>query len=510
MVVVCYVVDKVIRIMGFRQETQEYLRKKYDTKEKLEEFLELSSEKMIRAIKKEERGEANENVLARFNQNDRAKLILLGRWTENNRADDHDGKGIRLENFNKKSFNDFVRDTVDAAILEEILKELHLDEKFKVHLDEKLKDEKSLKDKKSLKDNGVHSPASFVEKSKYWYEQVIKLSRTDIDEIEKFKNWYKYQLDTYLPSDWITSFREEAARVNDLEWRKVLKAIGLKADEIQALEINDICDFGTLNLRSKEWRITKKDGNHVGKCHFWGNSNNNDRSPNGGDVGNNSPSPNSPPIVETPQDTTADSDWNEWQKMGLKEKDARDIINFRRWHKFYVAKKDKNDWATEFKSAHYERFVQRYVDPSKPDDYEPPGLWESWLKPSWWEVPKKDNLKTSMEKKEYLDMIQVAAEDGFVTKENRYRLRAYYDGRREKMDLIEDINEGSGDKSFQENRLNQIFKDEAEGDKKETSITLFFTRDYCQFFFLCFGGIFFTRILGWNINIFLYISSAGR
>jgi hypothetical protein len=453
-------VDKVIRIMGFRQETfQDYLNKECDTKEKLEEFLELSSEK-IRAIKKGDGGEKEEKEKdkPRFKQTDRAKLILLGRWTENNRADDDDGKGIRWENFNKKSFNDFVRDTVDTAILEEILKELHLDKsKFKVHLDEKLKDKKCLKDKKSLKDNGVHTPASFVEKSRYWYELVMKLSSTDIDEIVKFQNWYKYQLDTYLPSDWMASFREEAAQVNDLEWRKVLKAIGLKADAIQALEINDICDFGTLNHTSKNWRITKKDGDHdVGRCLLWGN---------------------------TPEDTTADSDWDGWKSLGLKEKDARNIINFRRWHNFYVAKKDKNDWAASFKSAHYERFVQRYVDPSKPDDYEPPGLWESWLKPSWWEVPKKDNLKTSMEKKEYLDMIQVAAEDGFVTKENRYRLRAYYDGRREKMDLIEDINEGSGDKSFQENRLNQIFKDEAEGDKKETSISFFFIRDYCQFFF---------------------------
>eukprot|EP00985_Skeletonema_marinoi_P015596 scaffold8093_cov174-Skeletonema_marinoi.AAC.7 len=447
--------------MGFRQETQDYLNKECPTKEKLEVFLELSSEE-IRAIKKGGEKDKEEKDKPRFKQTDRAKLILLGRWTENNRADDHDGKGIRWGNFKKKSFNDFVRDTVDTAILKEILKELHLDKsKFKVHLDEKLKD------KKSLKDNGVHTPASFVEKSRYWYEQVMKLSSTDIDEIVKFQNWYKYQLDTYLPSDWIASFREEAAQVSDLEWRKVLKAIGLKADAIQALEINDICDFGTLNHRSKNWRITKKDGDDdVGRCLLWGN--------------NNSPSPNSPTNVETPQDTTADSDWNEWKSLGLNMNDARNIINFRRWHNFYVAKKDKNDWAASFKSAHYERFVQRYVDPSKPDDYKPPSLWESWLKPSWWEIPKKDNLKTSMEKKEYLDMIQAAAEDGFVTKENRHRLRAYYDGRREKMDLIEDIHEGSGDKSFQENRLNQIFKDEAESDKKETSFSLFFVKDYLE------------------------------
>ena len=93
--------NKVIRIMGFRQETQDYLNKECPTKEKLEVFLELSSEE-IRAIKKGGEKDKEEKDKPRFKQTDRAKLILLGRWTENNRADDHDGKGIRWEIFKKK------------------------------------------------------------------------------------------------------------------------------------------------------------------------------------------------------------------------------------------------------------------------------------------------------------------------------------------------------------------------------------------------------------------------
>ena len=57
-----------------------------------------------------------------------------------------------------------------------------------------------------------------------------------------------------MPSDWILSFHKEASQVRELEWRKVLKAIGLRADAIQALEINDVCDFATLNHRSKKWK----------------------------------------------------------------------------------------------------------------------------------------------------------------------------------------------------------------------------------------------------------------
>jgi len=124
----------------------------------------------------------DEQVRAIFNQADRDKLILLGRWSENNRGHGQEGN---WEDFNKESFNAFVR-KVDDTILDEILEEL-----------------------------------------------------------------------TYLPSDWIVSFRKEAEQVKELEWRKVLRAIGLKADAIQSLEINDVCDFATLNYTSKKWKISE-------------------------------------------------------------------------------------------------------------------------------------------------------------------------------------------------------------------------------------------------------------
>eukprot|EP00984_Skeletonema_dohrnii_P004398 scaffold1565_cov144-Skeletonema_dohrnii-CCMP3373.AAC.9 len=429
-------VDKVIRILGLLPATKVYLKKEYPTQQQFEEFLQLSSEE-VRAttmaeegdkVDKEEDGgdtykKGKKGLRARFNQADRAKLILIGRWTERNL--NVDGHEIQWEDFNKKSFNEFVRKEVDDIILDEILDEMKLSKEVK----------------ETLKDNGVHTPAGFVEKSKYLYEHEIKLSSRHISEIEKVKRWYKYQLDTYLPSDWIMAFREEATQVNDLEWRKVLKAIGIKADAIQALEINDISDFASLIYTSEKWRI------------------------NGPRESNDWSMP----------------EWNEWQQLGLKESDARNIISFRHWHKLYVAgMKDKKDWTAEFNTAHYKRFVQRYIDPNKLD--EEPGRFKSAWKPSWW--TKNDNsLKTSKEKKDYLDMLERAAEDGAVTEEVRYRIRQHFDGRREKMDLIQEINEGSGDKSFQEERLNQIFKDEAEDQKGNEEASLFFTKQYCQFVF---------------------------
>jgi len=423
-------VDKVIRILGLLPATKVYLKKEYPTQQQFEEFLQLSSEE-VRAttmaeegdkVDEEEDGEETDKkgkkgLRTRFNQADRAKLILLRRWTENNRAH---GQKVKWEDFNRESFDIFVREEVPESILLEVLKELNLSKKAKV-----------------LKDNGVHTPASFVEKSKYWYEHEIELCSTDMDEIEKFKKWYKYQLDDYLPSDWIMAFRNDRKRTKVFEWRKVLKAIGLDDDMVQTLEINDICDFASLIYTSEKWRITKPTSKK-----------------NGGDVGN--------------------SDWNEWQCFGLKESDARNIINFCRWHKFYVAgEKDKNNWAIEFNTAHYERFVQRYVDPSKPDEFKTPGWWAS----------KNDSLKLSQENHDYFDILHQAVEAGSVTEEQRYQLRQHYKGRREKMELIQEINEGAGDSSFQEERLGEIFEEEAANDHEKSALDLLFFQKYYQFFF---------------------------
>ena len=422
--------DRVSRILALRPDTTKYLKKEYPTQLQFEEFLQLSAEEIRTTTMTEdnkvdntddvgENHKKDEHIRARFNQADRAKLILLRRWTENNRAD---GKHIECEDFDRESFDAFVREEVPNDILLEILQELKLSEEVK----------------ESLKDNGVHTPATFVEKSKYWYEHKIELSSTDVNEIEKFKKWYKYQLDTYLPSDWIVAFREEAAHVNDLEWRKVLKAIGLKADAMQALEINDICDFVTLIYTSEKWRIAEPTSKSK---------------KNGCDVSN--------------------TDWDGWKSLGLNMSDARPIINFRHWHKFYVAKKDKSDWATEFSSAHYERFVQRYTNPTKPDQFNKPGWWAS----------KNDHLKLSKEKQDYVDILHQAVEAGNLTKTQRYQLSQHYDGRLEKMELIQEINEGAGDSSFQEKRLGEIFEEEAANDHEKNTQDLLFFQKYYQFFF---------------------------
>jgi len=408
-------------MLGLLPDTMKYLESEYQTVEGFEDFLQLSSEE-VGSSKIEKEDEKFRAI--RFNQADRAKLILVGRWAERN-LDGHESKWAH---FNKKSFNEYVCDEVDDIILDEILKALHL-----------------IEHKGLLQDNGVHSPDSFVEKSKYWYEQEIKFTSRQISQIEKFKRWYRHQLDDYLPSDWIVSFRKDSKQEGEIEWRKVLKAIGLKADAIQALEINDICDFATLIHTSEKWRINLPNGEATASP---------DRSM---------------PV------------WNEWQEFGLKENDARTIISFRQWHKFYVAgQKDKDDWAAEFSSAQYKRFVQRYIDPNRPE----PG----WSKSSWkwklgWWASSDDSLTLSREKKDFRDMLERAAEDGTVTEEVRYRLTKHYDERREKMDIIQEINEGTGDTPFLEERLNQIFKDEAEDQKGSTEESLFFAKEYCQFVF---------------------------
>ncbi len=422
-----FIVEVCLNILDLRDETKDWLENKYTTSRDIEDFLQLSSKKIeamqlsTEEIDSDKKGKKH----ARFNQAERASFILLRRWTERYL----DGEDIKWANLNRKSFNELVCDEVDGIIFEEILRELKLSEEAKESLDK----------------SGVKTPASFVMKSKYWFKHEIELSSSEICEIEKFKRWYKYQLDKYLPSDWIVAFREEAAQVQgvDFEWRKVLKTIGLKADAIQALEINDISDFINLIYTPEKGRVTKP------------------KRMNGGVEG------------------ISDSDWNEWQKIGLKKNDARHIINFCHWHKFYVAgQKDKSDWAAEFNSAHYERFIQRYIDPSKPDEFRTPGWWnlDSW---TW----KSDVLRMSEEKQDYFDILQEAVEAGSLTEEQRYHLRQHYKGRREKMELIQEINEGSGsgDNSFQESRLNEIFEEEAARDKNKIKDDLEFTQKHCQF-----------------------------
>ena len=407
-------VDKVIRILGLRPATKKYLSDMHTLKE-FEEFMQLPCEEIMGMTTEcENAGDSKKIHVTIFNQSERAKLILLRRWMNENRLDHHN---FDWQSFSKQRFNEFASE-VEGTILDEILDELKLYEK---------------KDK--LKRRRISTPGLFVEKSKYWYKyENFDLDDTDIYEIEKFKRWYKYKLlGPYLPSDWIVTYRKEAVMGKEFEWRKVMKDIGLKVDAVQALEINEIRDFSALNHRSKKWRVT---------------------------------------MPASKKNTTRE--WNEWQQMGLLEKDARNIIHFRHWYNFYVTKKDKSDWTSEFDSSQFERFVQRYIDPSKLDDFK---------KPNWWQS-KTDTLELSQERQDYYDMLQAVAEDGAVAEVDRYRLKEHYEGRRrEKMDLILEIMEGSGDKSFQEKRLREIGWEEASSDGDKKAADLIFFQKYNQFFY---------------------------
>lgn len=138
-----------------------------------------------------------------FEQAEHDKLILLRRWAKK-KQHDHQKNELeqKLEDFNRDSFGTFLDEEVRKDILDEIMEELMLNSEVM---------------KQTLKDKGVHTPAIFVEKSKYFYMHEMKLSGEDIHKIEMFKQWYKYQLDTYLPSDWVVLFRKEANQVTDLE-----------------------------------------------------------------------------------------------------------------------------------------------------------------------------------------------------------------------------------------------------------------------------------------------------
>jgi hypothetical protein len=260
----------------------------------------------------------------------------------------------------------------------------------------------------TLKAKSVQTAAHFAQKPKSWYDKLCEeesgteqnskqtkhllLSGIEKHAIEKFKDWYNYHFIGYLPSDWIVSFRNDDIRNDDIhpkerDLRKVLRVIGLKADAIEALKMNDILDIATLNRTSKEWK-TKGARSY------------------------------------SPEQEASRS--YEWKDMGLTRNNASEIINFRHWYNFYVAgKKNVKGWVAEFNSAQYNKFLQRYE----------PGY--DFRKPGWW-ASKNDNLKLSQEKQDYYDMMQKAAESGEVTDKQMYHFLKYME-KREKMSLIEEI-----------------------------------------------------------------------
>jgi hypothetical protein len=171
--------------------------------------------------------------------------------------------------------------------------------------------------KNALKAKNVQTAAHFVQKPKSWYDKLCEeesgteensqqtrnllLNGAEKYAIEKFKNWYSYHFIGYLPSGWNVSFRNDDVHPKERDLRKVLRVIGLKADAIRALKMNDVKDIATLNRTSKEWKTQG--------------------------------------ASETQKDGKLASQWQCWEEMGLTRSDASDIINFRHWYNFYVAGK---------------------------------------------------------------------------------------------------------------------------------------------------------------------------
>ena len=178
--------DLVFSILNFTKASKAWFN---DNDVSIEEFLSLSSE-VIKDTCYEKYGFQH----AMFNQSEQDRLILLSRWMDCNKDD---GQDVRWENFNRNSLNNFVSTEVSQDILDEILAELKIPEEVR----------------DTLKDYGVHTPALFVGKSKYWYKHEIGLNSAAIHEFGKFKSWYKYQMDTYLPSDWIEAYRKDISSV---------------------------------------------------------------------------------------------------------------------------------------------------------------------------------------------------------------------------------------------------------------------------------------------------------
>eukprot|EP00985_Skeletonema_marinoi_P002852 scaffold1171_cov144-Skeletonema_marinoi.AAC.7 len=483
-------VNKVLDVLNLHDETDQYLKKNYPTLKEFENFLNLSSE-AVKAFHKIN-GELKE---PRFKRSDREEFIILRRWwaEEKKKQDNesvnweqqYDGK-VNWGHFNEENIND-LREKAPKEDLFKVLEELGINKPKVVD---------------TLKAKGVQSPAHFVQKTKSWYDKLNE--EPDVDEslllkgpekiaIEKFKQWYLFHSIGYLPSDWIVSFRNDDVHPKERDLRKVLRVIGVNADAIEALKMNDIKDIPTLNRTSKEWRTESTRGlSSMAKRIPWirggeqesrtiateggrGLSSVADRNPpmgggehesrsNAAEIGRGSfTMADKIPTIGGEQESRS----NEWKDMGLTRNDAREIISFRHWYNLYIAGKlNMKGWTTEFNSAQYNNFLQRFE----------PG--DNFRTPFWWKFKRHDRFMFSRESHDYYDMLQKAAESGYVTDVQRYHLMKYYKEDKEKMCLIEEItshhHDGLGDSTQQEKRLQEMLaKDEEKADEKDKGDLLF-------------------------------------
>jgi len=394
------IVDKVLGFLNLRDDTDNYLREKYPTLKEFENFLELSFE-AVKAMYKEN-GLSKEPL---FKRSDREEFIVLHKWTKENQV----GGEICWDYFNQKNFNDF-RGQALKDDLSKILEELGINND---------------KVKNALEAKSVRTAADFARRPKSWYEKLCE-EEPDTEEssqqtrhlllngavkyaIEKFKDWYNFHFIGYLPSDWIVSFRNDDVHPKERDLRKVLRVIGLKADAIEALQMNDIKDIATLNRTSAEWKTQDRKRGRC--CGLFREQRDEERA-------------------------------SQWEDMGLTRNDASDIVSFRHWYNFYVAgKKNMKGWTAEFNSVQYNNFLLLYE----------PG--DDFKKSSWWKCCA-DSLNFSQERHDYYDMLERAAELGVMTEELRFHLLKSMETR-EEMALIEEINshhnKGLGDSTLQEN-----------------------------------------------------------
>mmetsp|Transcript_12943 Transcript_12943/g.26167 ORF Transcript_12943/g.26167 Transcript_12943/m.26167 type:complete len:994 (-) Transcript_12943:1104-4085(-) len=495
-------VNKVLDVLNLHDETDQYLKKNYPTLKEFENFLNLSSE-AVKTFHKIN-GELKE---PRFKRSDREEFIILRRWwaEEKKKQDNltvnweqqYDGK-VNWGHFNEENIND-LREKAPKEDLSKVLEELGINKPKVVD---------------TLKAKGVQSPAHFVQKTKSWYDKLNE--EPDVDEslllkgpekiaIEKFKQWYLFHSIGYLPSDWIVSFRNDDVHPKERDLRKVLRVIGVNADAIEALKMNDIKDVPTLNRTSKEWRTESARGlSSIADRIPWirGGEQESRTIATEGGRGLPSVADRNPPVgggeYESRSNATEigrgsftmadkiptiggeqESRSNEWKDMGLTRNDAREIISFRHWYNLYIAGKlNMKGWTAEFNSAQYNNFLQRFE----------PG--DNFRTPFWWKFKRHDRFMFSRESHDYYDMLQKAAESGYVTDVQRYHLMKYYKEDKEKMCLIEEItshhHDGLGDSAQQEKRLQEMLaKDEEKADEKDKG-DLLFGQEFCQFFFSAF------------------------
>ena len=242
-------VNKVLSVLNLRDEAVNYLREKYPTLPLFETFLFLKlSFEAVRAFHTIH-GELKE---PQFKRSECEEFIILARFAKEKKNQDDDGT-VKWEHFNEENFN-VLRERAPKEDLSKMLKELGIDNDKVV---------------KTLKAKSVQTPAHFVQKPKSWYSKLevdqdigeneqqskqLLLNGTEKFAIEKFKQWYTLNSIGYLPSDWVVSFRNGDIHPKERDLRKVLRVIGLNADAIDALKMNDIKDIATLNRASKDWR----------------------------------------------------------------------------------------------------------------------------------------------------------------------------------------------------------------------------------------------------------------